>query len=159
MLLNRNDKIKIFAEYLFCIATNGKEDVQINLSNIETLIDENFKIKLKSVYDLSKEEMFEIAEEMRYSRYLEESFRDFKLENFKILSESRNKSNLYTAMISYVAITDDGLKSNWFKLIRSFGINNLKSKSYDVGSPWSFIKKGDFIERLSLEEIGLAVIY
>jgi hypothetical protein len=157
-MISRENKIRIFAEYLFCIATNGIEEIEINRSNIEKLVDENFKIRLKSVYNLTQEEMFDIAEEMRYNRCLEESFRDFDVEHFHMSSESRNKTNLKTAMISYVAITDNGRKGNWFRLINAFEVHNLKAKSYDVGSCWEFVIKGHDIERLSLEEIGLAVI-
>lgn len=158
-MISKDIKIKIFAEYLFCDATNGKDIQQITLSNIEQLIDDGYKIKLKSVYDLSQDEMFEIAEEMRYRRYLEESFKDFEENQFSVSSESRNKRNLNTAMISYVAKTEDGLKGNWFRLISSFSVGELKEKGYDVGSCWSYIINGEFKERLSLSEFGLAVIY
>lgn len=158
-MITEENKIRIFAEYVFCIATNGIEEIKIIPSNIEELVRGGFKIKLKSVYDLTKEEMFEIAEEMRYNGYLDGSFRDFDITDFQISSESRNKRSLKTAMISYTAKTDNGLQGNWFRLINSFGVNNLKSKSYDVGSCWSYIIKGNFKERLSLEEIDLAVIY
>lgn len=156
--MNKETKIKIFAEYIGCIATNNIHEIKIIPSNIEQLINRDYKIKLKSVYDLTKEEMFDIAEEMRYNRALPESFRNFDINHFRMSSESSNKSNFNTAMISYVAITNDGRKGNWFRLSNSYGVDELKAKSYDVGSCWAYVMNNKFKERLSLEEIGLAII-
>ncbi len=157
-MITREIKIRIFAEYLYCIATDGANEIQVTPSNIEKLVDNGFKLKLKSVYDLTKEEMFEIAEEMRYYWYFDEVFTNFREDGFYVTSESRNKRTLDTAMIYYVAITKDGLKGNWFKLSTSLGVQNLKAKGYDVGSPYSFVDYNNYIRRVSLEEIGLAVI-
>lgn len=158
-MITKEIKIKIFAEYIGCIATNNINEIKIVPSNIEELINMDYKIKLKSVYDLTKEEMFDIAEEMRYNRALPESFRDFNINHFRISSESRNKSNFNTAMISYVAITNDGQKGNWFSLSNSYGVGELKAKNYDVGSCWAYVMNNNFKKRCSLEEIGLAIIY
>lgn len=151
-------KVKIFAEYLYCLATNGEDERFVTLENIEYLVDNGYLLKLKSVYDMTQEDMFEIAEEMRYNRYLEYSFKDFRMSDFRVVSESRNHSNLYDAMISYTAKTDDGYKGDWFRLMRSFGVNELKSKGYDVGSAFSYKISRGFKERMSLEDFGLAII-
>jgi hypothetical protein len=158
--MDKNTKIKIFAEYLGqeCIKESENRIETLTIDNIERLVDDGYKLSLKSVYDLSEEEMFEVAEEMRYNKALQELFRDFSMKHFRMSSESRNKANLGTAMISYVADTNDGLKGNWFRLIGSYGYKELSAKGYDVGSCWAYTMNGKFKDRKSLEEIGLAII-
>lgn len=159
-MLDNKTKTRIFAEYLDQKATNGIKIKVIRFSNIEQLVNENYKIILKSVYDLSKEEMFEIAEEVRYNRGLRELFRDFEKDQFRMSSESRNKTNLQTAMISYVYrdSNDGNLKGDWFRLVNVMGVEELKLKGYDIGSPHAYIMQGDFKKRMSLEELNLAII-
>lgn len=135
------NKILIFAEYLGNEAENKEGNkIIITPENIMFAIEKGYKLNLKSVYDLSKEDADFIFEYDRCRR----SFWDLgvgrEYETKSVVSESRNHSTSADAMLQFTYKGKQheygNTHQNWCRISSLKSVPYLKQKGYDMGSYW-----------------------
>ena len=98
-----NTITRIFAEYLYCNVSNGKETKQLTPENLENCVRERWKLQLKSIYDIEANIAIEVANKMRYNRGL--MCYDWIKDTFEFTSITSNNAHTRNSDTAIINIT------------------------------------------------------
>lgn len=136
-----NTEIIIFAEYIGNEAEdkNGNK-ITLTVDNILFAIENKYKILLKSVYDMSKEDKDFIFEYDRCRRTFHYLGVGTEYETKSVVSESRNYQTSADAMLQFQYEGKEhqygSTHQDWCRISSLKSVPYLKQKGYDMGSYW-----------------------